>query len=527
MTAAALDHPFPDEDLPEGAVIAGDELDRDVRDTFDFIVIGSGASGAVAAHTLTRAGFSVAMVEEGPWVKTRAFGEDVYGAFCTMFRDAGAQIMEGRAIIPMLQGRCVGGSTVMNSAIAWRTPEDVLEEWRSRFGLGDAITARALEPHFDALERDLNVHAVEDEALGENNRLLLEEGERAGLDAHRVQRFESGCKGSGRCMTGCPNAAKQGMNVSYVPWALANGARLFTSCRVERVTIAKGRATGISARTVPGLSGGARGSFRVELSARRGVVVAASAVQTPNLLRRSGVRAPDLGAHFQAHPAVGMAGVFDAPVAMHFGATQGAEISKLRTTDGIKIETVAMQPELAAVRMPGVGHDLMRRFAEYSHLAVWGMQVRTRAEGAVSSGWGGRDKVRFTLTAEDMERVRKGCALIARLLFEAGAREVWPGIYGLPTELRSMDDVRLVAEGPIDPRSYGLISTHLFGTARMGPDPRQNVVGLDFGVHAVRGLWVVDSSVFPTNLGVNPQHTIMAVARLAATRVADAVLKAA
>jgi choline dehydrogenase-like flavoprotein len=53
----------------------------------------------------------------------------------------------------------------------------------------------------------------------------------------------------------------------------------------------------------------------------------------------------------------------------------------------------------------------------------------------------------------------------------------------------------------------------------MGPDPRTSVVGPDFETHEASALYVVDSSVFPTNLGVNPQHSIMAMSRLAATRV--------
>ncbi len=73
----------------------------------------------------------------------------------------------------------------------------------------------------------------------------------------------------------------------------------------------------------------------------------------------------------------------------------------------------------------------------------------------------------------------------------------------------------------LDPRDYPLMMSHLFGSARMGPDARDAVVGLDFQVHGLRGAYVLDSSIFPTNLGVNPQHTIMAVARLGATRIVE------
>jgi len=92
----------------------------------------------------------------------------------------------------------------------------------------------------------------------------------------------------------------------------------------------------------------------------------------------------------------------------------------------------------------------------------------------------------------------------------------------LPDVLRSRDEVKLIADGPTDPRCYGFIASHLFGAARMGPDPRSSVVGKDFATHALQRLFVVDSSVFPTNLGVNPQHSIMAISRFAATRLAAA-----
>ncbi|HXX69796.1 MAG TPA: GMC family oxidoreductase N-terminal domain-containing protein [Polyangiaceae bacterium] len=511
---------LPDERLPSGAVIDGELLDRCLEEAFDYVVVGSGAAGAVAAHVLVESGASVVIVEEGPWVRTREFDGRVYAAFKRMFRDAGAQVIEGRAYVPLLQGRCVGGSTVMNSAIVHRTPEDVLEEWRLRFGLGQTVNARALEPHFDALERELNARVVGDEALGDNNRLFLEEAPPRGIPARRMLRYERGCRGSGQCLTGCPTGAKQAMNVTYVPWALARGARLVCSCRVERILVEAGRACGVLARTVLGAAAPShRRAQRVVLRARRAVVVAASTVQTPNLLRRSGLRASAVGRHFQCHPGYAIAGLFDRPVEINFGVTQGAEAVHLRRSDRIKLETLGMPPELAAARIPGVGRDLMRRFGAFSHLAIWAVVVRAEAEGEVGRGWGGRDKVRWQPSRIDVERARRGAAMLARLLFQAGAREVWPGLHGLPSSLRSIDDVGLIERVPADPRLFGFIASHLFGAARMGTDPRSSVVGTDFQCHEVAGLYVVDSSVFPTNLGVNPQHSIMAISRLAATQI--------
>jgi choline dehydrogenase-like flavoprotein len=316
------------------------------------------------------------------------------------------------------------------------------------------------------------------------------------------------------CITGCPSAAKQGMSVTYVPWALRTGrTRIFTSCRVEAVEIRGARATSVIAQAEAG--------HRVLLHARHAVIVAASTVQTPNILRRSGLRASAIGQHFQAHPGLALGGLFDRPIHMAFGATQGAESIHFRKSDRFKLETISLPPDLAAARIPGVGAELAARLSQLGNVAVWAAQVRAEAEGTVREGWGDVDRVRYTMTENDMRAARTACALIARMLFEAGAREVWPGVFGVPSVLRSIDEVKLLDEAPLDPRSYGFIATHLFGAARMGPDPRSSVVDPSFCVHGVDGLYVVDSSVFPTNLGVNPQHTIMAMSRLASHRLAE------
>ena len=496
----------------DAQVVDGTTLpkDRDFSDEFDFVVIGSGASGAVAAHTLTEHGFSVGIVEEGPWIKTREMSTGVDDVFSRAIRNRGMQVAEGKTFIPMLQGRAVGGSTLINSAIAWRIPGDVLHEWKNDFGVD--LPEDELGAHFDALDRDLSVRTVADDVLGENSRIFLEQCKKRGYEAAAMKRYDLGCEGSGRCLQGCPNARKQGMSVTYVPWALAKGARIHTSCKVDRVEMTGSRATGVLARAESGA--------KVRLRARLGVIVAASTLQTPNVLYRSGVRSKALGRHFCAHPSVGMGAALGRRVHMSFGATQGAESIHFRKTERFKMETISMPPELAVARMPGVGRDLLRRMSRLDEVAVWAAQIRARAEGVIGRNIFGHDKISYTPTEDDVRIARRALATLAELFFDAGATEVWPGIHGLPLALKSTDDIRLLREGPLDPRAYSWVATHLFGAARMGPSASSSVVDTSFQVHGAEGLYVVDSSIFPTNLGVNPQHSIMGLARHASTGIA-------
>jgi choline dehydrogenase-like flavoprotein len=129
------------------------------------------------------------------------------------------------------------------------------------------------------------------------------------------------------------------------------------------------------------------------------------------------------------------------------------------------------------------------------------------------------DRIDYDLGEEDVDRLRRGVKRLAQMHFLAGASEVLPGIFGVPEVLRSIDETAALDQAPLDVRAYSLVATHLFGGCRAGRDPAGAVVDPGLRVHGVDGLYVMDASVFPSNTGVNPQHSIMAVATVAAERI--------
>src|SRR5712691_1539980 len=495
-------------------IVDGDHQRQPIEETFDYVIVGSGAAGATAARVLSETGASIAVVEEGPSVSIAEFQDRAFLALRLLYLDMGSQIARGRAYIPVLQGSCLGGSTVVNSAIMWRLPEDVWESWDREHGLGRAIPIEDLHGHWDRIERELSVGPTPPAVWGGNNRLMARAGETMGIVAAPMRRAVRDCRGSARCQSGCPFDAKQSMLVSYLPFAERHGASLFARTRADRVVIAGDRAVAVRGRL-----GGVRGAG-FTLGARRGVLVAASATQTPGLLRRSGVRSPHLGAHLQIHPGVSLIGLFDEQVNLWFGATQGFESDQHRKDGRFKIEAVSLAPELLMASLPGVGASWLRNIEEAPHMAMWGVDLRAWAEGTVGERFG-RPVIRFGLDERDVSNLRAALRFTAEMFFAAGAQAVLPGVVGLPERITNPDDARLLEEGPKDPRAYSLITTHLFGTARMSARPEAGVVGTDFAVHGTRNLYVVDSSVFPTNTGVNPQLSIMGVAMHAANTLLD------
>jgi choline dehydrogenase-like flavoprotein len=363
----------------------------------------------------------------------------------------------------------------------------------------------------DRIERDLRVAPAPDHLLGGNGTLMKQGAAKLGWKAHAVARNVVDCQGSGRCLEACPTRRKQSLEIAYLPRAAARGARILAGHEARLIETSAARAVAVSGRRQDGAP------FRI--AARRGVVLAASAVQSPCILRRSGVgpRA-HVGAHFRAHPGTAVAGVYRDPVRLWEGATQPYEVDEFRR-EGFKMEVVGLPVELAGVRLPGLGADFQRSMSDFPHMAVWGVQVRADAEGTVSPA-GDRSRIEYTPAPRDMHRFRTGIRRLAELHFAAGAVRVYPGVHGGPDVLRSPDDVAKLDRLSLDPRDYSLIAAHLFSTCRMAQSADHGVAGWDGAVHGVRGVWVVDASVFPTNLGVNPQHAIMALAMLLAERIA-------
>jgi choline dehydrogenase-like flavoprotein len=479
-------------------------------DAADYVVVGSGAAGASAALVLAEGGRDVIVLEEGPEVRQRDRGQGAVEAFLRLFRDGGTQVAMGRSVIPVLQGRCVGGTTVVNGAIVWRLPEKAYERAFGAIGARDAIPLAALEARMDRIERDLSVAPAPEHVLGGNGSLMKRGSEALGWAGHAIRRNVVDCQGSGRCIEACPTKRKQSMEVTYLPRATARGARILAEHEVRTVDMSAARAVGVT---------GVRGDgspFRI--AARRGVILAASAIQSPCILRRSGVGPREhVGAHFRLHPATAVAGVYRDPVRLWEGATQSFEVDEFRS-EGFKMEVTGLPVELAGVRLPGMGQAFQRAMVDYPHMAVWGVQIRAEAEGAVSPA-SGRSDLRYTPLPSDMEIFRRGARRLAEMHFAAGAVRVYPGVHGGPDVLESPDDLARLDDLPLDPRAWSIISSHLFSTCRMGADERSGVVGFDGAVHGARGLWVLDASALPTNLGVNPQHTIMALSTLLAERL--------
>jgi choline dehydrogenase-like flavoprotein len=474
----------------------------------DAVVVGSGAGGGAVAAELAEGGRSVVVLEEGGHYTSKDFTLSAPEMIHKLYRNAGTAVIRGTPNILFSEGRCVGGSTVINGGMSWRTPEKVLKRWQWEHGL-DELTPERLEPLFAKVEERVSVRPQDPESIGRDAELMIEGANKLGYRWVPAMRSQRHCCGANNCAFGCPTDAKQSVLVTYVPRLLARGGRLYAGCRVERIDTDAHGASGVTARFRDPETGrpGPRLTVRAKVT-----VLACGAIQTAALLLRNRLAnsSGQVGKNFLCHPNAKVVGLYDRDVQAWKGVIQGNQIREF-IDEGILITTTMVPPGLLAMSLPHFGARSLEVMRQYNRMVVAGCLVEDTSAGRVGLDLFREPKMRYDLSDRDFASLLRGVALTAEILFASGAREVLLPFDSLE-RIGSVDQIGSIFAAPIPKAELECLTVHAMGTARMGLDRRSAVVDRHGESFDVPRLFVADASVFPGPVGVNPQITIMALA---------------
>ncbi len=497
--------------LPEPAGTLGDTEPHGEGEECDVVIVGSGAGGAVAAAELAAAGLDVIVLEAGEHYNRENYPSDHLEAIAELYRDGGLTIAEGRPPIPVPVAKVVGGTTVINSGTCFRAPEPVLENWRQRYGIA---WAGDLADDYAEAEQTLHVKQLDPERMGRNGQLAMEGAAAIGASGAPIHRNAGDCVQCSSCPFGCEIDAKRGMHVSYLPRAVAAGARIRAGVAVDRVIVEDGRAVGVSGSTRVG-DGSRRRTFTVR--ARRAVIAAGGALGTPELLQRSGLGNKQVGRNLHIHPACWVGARYEEEVRGWEGVMQSFYVDQWEDT-GILLEATFTPLAFGGAWLLGAGRSHQRAMLDFGHVGSIGVHLADRSSGRVGLGTEGSLRASYALTRDDADRIAFGIARAAEVHFAAGAIEVYPNIARIgtlkPGDLAEFEATRF------KPAELRLEAFHPMGTARISSDPREGACAPDGSVYGTRDLYVADGSLFPTSVGVNPMMTIIAFAKQIARGVA-------
>ncbi|MBI4307257.1 MAG: GMC family oxidoreductase N-terminal domain-containing protein [Chloroflexi bacterium] len=482
----------------------------------DVCVIGSGAGGAVVAAEMAAAGQAVVVLEKGGYFDEADFSNFELEGRRDLYMDNGMLATRDLGMT-LLAGRCLGGGTVVNLCSCFRPPPDVLEEWERVHGV-NGLLGPEFQASLDTVESRLNVNDLESKHNA-NNAVLVRGCASLGHHVGTVRRNVRGCVDSDFCEFGCQQGAKQSTLVTYLADAQRHGSAQFAvHCSAQRVRVQGGRVSGVDAIAEDPATGK---RHRLEVRAST-VVVAAGAVHSPAVLLRSGLAHPALGRNLHLHPTPAVAGFFEERIEPWKGTPQSAysdQFSHLDRGYGFRFETYPAHPGLAGIGLSwqsGMAHK--QRMLQLAHAAVIIGLLRDRDGGRVTLNRAGLPVVDYWPSAYDAAHLIRCQYEAARVLAAAGAREVetlhtpplrWNKEQG-EVGLRALGES--LARRGVQPNRLLLFSAHQMGTCRMGGVRATAVANPEGEVYGVRGLFIADSSVFPTALGVNPMITIMGLA---------------
>ena len=503
---------------PQLEVVAPKGLDTSKGIKADVVVIGSGAAGAVMAHHLVDQGRDVLLLERGRSVPRDEFVEDEVESIARLY-DEGALQLAQNFQLQVLQGSCVGGTTVVNNAVCFDPPARVLERWNSTAHEA-AIDLAKLQYATQCIRSVLQIRdqSQTGSILNPSDKYFLAGAQKLGLDGNgnklaAVEANIGRCLGCGYCNIGCKYGSKLDMRETFLPWAqqnTSNGGSLtvLSECKVRRL----GRRGANHVESVDcELSDGRR--LRVEANT---VVLCAGAVSSPFLLLKSGIARERAGRDIGFN----IGSPITAKYATVVNAFDGLQISHyldLEDKDYV-IETWFNPPVAQALGMPGWFEDHFNNMLDYPKMAAAAPLVGTDGEGRVKVNIFGDVAIDFTPSDRDLGLIKDGLKQVAHIFLEGGAERVMPATFDY-RQIKTAADVEHIDEWIQSPADVTLGTGHPQGGCAVSANPDRGVVDPEFRVRGFDNLFCCDASVFPTAIGVNPQVTVMALAKYAAEYV--------
>jgi len=528
---------------PDGSPVRATPIDRSpggppLRLEADVIVVGSGAGGGVVAAELAAAGRSVLILEAGPAVDEATMPRTELDAFSRLYLNHGL-LATWDGAISMLAGSGVGGGTVVNWMTCIDAPRVVRSGWVVEHGL-DGLDGPEWDADRATIEGQLGVTASA--FIPPKDAAILRGAQALGWEAAPIRRNARSCTDCGSCPFGCPRGTKLGGLRVHLAEAVAGGARVVDRVRVTRLLIEGGRVAGIvgnllvedpqTGMPVLRAAGDTTSAAVRELVARAPqVVLAAGALRSPAILQASGRHHPAVGHHLRLHPVPVVAGRMPEPIDMWRGTMQAARSAEFIDGDarreGYVIESAPGHPGLMALAIPWDGAaDHAARIGAARYIAPLVAVTRDGGEGRTSLTRAGRVRVDYRLDETGVRTLRHAAASMARLIRAAGAVELFTAATPIighraegPDERERFEAyVARLASMDFGPNRGTVFSAHQMGTIRMGADPAGHPADPRGRVRAaggevVPGLYVADTSTFPTGLGVNPMLTVMTMAR--------------
>ncbi len=528
---------------PPLQVTTPDDLRREGIDTIhsaDVVIIGSGAAGSILAEQLVSQGRQVLILEKGPYVNPDDFEEDEIDMVSRLYADGAIQISQALRF-SVLQGSCVGGTTVVNNAVCFDTPQRVLDKWNDPSGLNAGIDVARFRESQKTIRERMSIKSIQessktrpvDQVLNPTGH-VLSQGISSFLSGSKYQ-FDvvdaniTDCLGCGYCNIGCPYGRKLSMLDEVLPKTQRDHPGQLRIISEAQVTRLNGSGSQITEITVD-----LRDRRQLVIRNPKTVIVSAGTVASSWLLMRSGIGKGELpaGRGLCFNMGSPLHAYYDQKLDSYAGL-QIAHYLLLPDQPGFVYETWYNPPVAQSLSMPGWLDTHFHNMQRYDHMAAVGVLVGSETNAYLTPALflRGVPDIVYTPTEKDLDTLLDALVILGQIMFASGAKEVFASTRSYKSYsqgaaiYRGEDDLKNLRTIIKDDRDIFLGTGHPQGGNPISKNRGKNgntggVIGPDFKVYGYDNLYVCDASVFPSATTVNPQLTVMTMAHYAAPLIA-------
>ncbi len=464
----------------------------------DFTIIGSGAGGSAAALELLKNKKSVEIFEEGIEYKNNRM--TVLESLSKIWRNNGITLFHGKPILNFAEGKCIGGSTVINGGVIAHTNEEILSKWDDILGenffLSEDFNKKANEVEESLTNENKIAHP---EYVSNSSKLLIKAAKQKNYIVMPTKLAFKNIKTIHNHPFGCENSNKNSLDKNYHIKIKKLGGKIKGKSKLLKIYKNKEFINEILIENTEDKS-----LKKIKVN---NLVLSAGCTQTPKLLLQNELvkKVNPLNFHFNLK------------ILCNYNDKVNCQISSLLShhirefeKDGVLFMASNYIKPLIASYLSFESSTKIKEFmSKFEFGSVFNCQIRPDfSQAKINKSIFFNDTViNWNLHDKDFEKIKKYLKILSELVFLSGAKEII-----LPIEKNNQifndlqDAIKRIDN--LNKKDLEITSVHAMSSCSMSKNDK-NITNTRGLVNGFKNLYIMDSSILPSNTGQHPQLTIM------------------
>lgn len=466
----------------------------------DFTIIGSGAGGSTAALELLKHGYTVQIIEEGIEYKNTKYS--MLEGLMSLWRNNGINLFHGSPILNFGEGKCVGGSTVINGGVITQTKERVLNNWDKMLNENFFLN----ENFYKISDEIKNILVPKDQKYDKN---LTSATSQILLNAARKKNFFS--KNTNLAFNnldikhngpfGCSYGSKNSLDKNYHNLIKQLGGIIISNTKLIKI---KTKGSVIDKIIIENNTSKKKEELKI-----KNLILSAGPIQTPKLIFQNNLsnKVNDLSFHMNLK----ILCFYENEIESYKSSLLTHHVRQFIDDGVLFMSSNYIRPLIASYLNFHTSNKIIELMENYKKGTVFNCQIQPNFSNAKIKKLNFLDDINISWRLDDRDflKIKKYLKILTEISFLSGAKQVLLPIENSTKIFESIDGAFKEIQN-ISKNNLEITSVHAMSSCSLNSD-KNNIVDLFGKLKNFKNLHIMDASLLPTNTGQHPQLTIMSL----------------